>query len=281
MKFDRKIGNSTSFEFLNKQQFSQYRASGITAMELSVDAEYYELLNVKNIAKDALHEGIDIWSFHLPYYHFRGAEIQKTDEVEQRFAVEFHSEWIKKAADAGFKYAVIHPSGEPLEKTARAEQIKAARNTIAELSLVAKENGMQLAVEDLPRTCLGNCSAELLELLKDAPDAGVCFDTNHLLKESIFDFIDAVKDKIITLHISDYDGIDERHWLPGEGIIDWNLLMDRLDLINYNGVLMYELNRNSTSTIERKHPLTPQEIAQNARELVDRKPLTKRGITLV
>lgn len=281
MNTNRFIGCSTPFEFLKQKYFAEYKAAGITAMELSVDAEYYELINIKSIAKEAVSEGVNTWSFHLPYYRLKGAEITKTNEEERQFAVNFHSEWIKKTADAGFKYAVIHPSGEPIYPKERGEQLKASRACIAELSLIAKENGMRLAVEVLPRTCLGNCSAELLDLLKDAPDAGVCFDTNHLLIEKTSNFIDAVSDKILTLHMSDYDGIDERHWLPGEGIIDWNDFMNRLDSINYTGVLMYEVNRNITSTIHREHPLTVAEIAQNAKELINRQPLTKRGIPLL
>jgi hypothetical protein len=27
---------------------------------------------------------------------------------------------------------------------------------------------------------------------------------------------------IISLHISDDDGIDERHWYPGNGVLSWN-----------------------------------------------------------
>ena len=42
---------------------------------------------------------------------------------------------------------------------------------------------------------------------------------NHLLGESHTDFMKALKHNIITTHLSDYDGVDERHWLPGEGIV--------------------------------------------------------------
>ena len=281
MKTDWIIGCSTPFQYLNRQYFSQYRAAGITAMELSVDAEYYELLNIQKIAKEAAAEGIDTWSFHLPYYMLKGSEITETNEKDRRFSVNFHSEWIKKAADAGFQYAVIHPSGEPIAEADRAAFMKASRASIAELSAIAKENGMRLAVEALPRTCLGNCSAELLELVKDAPDAGICFDVNHIITEPVCDIMDALSHRIVTLHISDFDGIDERHWLPGEGIIDWSAFLGKLDAMNYNGPLMYEINRDSTPTIQREHPLTPDEIAQNAKELIAGQTLTKRGTVLV
>ncbi len=250
-------------------------------MELSVDAEFYGLLDLASIAKEARAEGIDLWSFHLPYYDLVGSCIAVEDESERRYAVQYQSEWIKRAAQQGFRYAVIHPSYEPIDPSERAAKKIASTASIAELALVAKENGMTLAVEDLPRSCLGNCSGELLELLSGAPDAAVCFDTNHLLSEDPLHFLDAVGERLATVHVSDYDFINERHWLPGEGKIDWNALLDKLDEIGYRGVFMYELNLGSPDTIVRDHVLTPAEIRQNADELMNRSPLTKRGRILV
>ena len=40
MNTNRIVGCSTPFEFLKQKYFAEYKAAGITAMELSVDAEY-------------------------------------------------------------------------------------------------------------------------------------------------------------------------------------------------------------------------------------------------
>ncbi len=281
MKNERIIGCSTPVMYLNREHFARYRACGIGAMELSVDAQFYEILDIPRIAKEAAAEDVMTWSFHLPYYLLRGSDISEFREEERRFAVSFQSEWIKKAADAGFRYTVVHPSREPFAPEEREERKKASAASIAELSVIAKDCGMRLAVEVLPRNCLGNCSGELLWLLKDAPDAGVCFDTNHLLSEDPLDFLNAVGGRLMTLHLSDCDGVDERHWLPGEGILNWTALMNKLDEAGYEGVLMYEVNLNPNPTILREHLLTPEELRQNADELILRQPLTKRGVPQV
>ena len=83
------------------------------------------------------------------------------------------------------------------------------------------------------------------------------------------------------MHLSDYDYIDERHWLPGEGKINWKELISGLESVNYNGPLMYEINRGSTPTILRDNPVSPSEFAINASQLINGLPLTKRGKTLV
>jgi sugar phosphate isomerase/epimerase len=47
-------------------------------------------------------------------------------------------------------------------------------------------------------------------------------------------------DMLMTLHLSDYDGVDEKHWLPGRGVIDWKTFMEALRNIDYVGPLNYE-----------------------------------------
>ena len=73
---------------------------------------------------------------------------------------------------------------------------------------------------------------------------------NHLLQETSEEFIVRVGSRITTLHISDYDGIDERHWLPGveKGVINWNNVVDSLVSIGYEGPFMFE----SAGTFEEK-----------------------------
>lgn len=45
-----------------------------------------------------------------------------------------------------------------------------------------------------------------------------------------------------TLHVSDYDGIDEKHWLPGQGIVNWPEVIQALIETGYDGPFMMEVN---------------------------------------
>ena len=138
------------------------------------------------------------------------------------------------------------------------------------LADVAVKNGAVLAVEDLPRTCLGNCSAEILELTRGHDALKVCFDTNHLLGgEDPAAFVRAVGHKLVTLHVSDYDFIDERHWLPGEGDIDWNSIVEALRDVDYQGVFMYEISPKCPKTILRDRDLSCEDFVRNAREILN------------
>ena len=71
---------------------------------------------------------------------------------------------------------------------------------------------------------------------------------------------------MITVHVSDRDGINERHWVPGEGIVDWPELMQAFAEIGYRGSWIYELDRLATPTIDRP-PLAFSDLVQNAKTL--------------
>ena len=70
---------------------------------------------------------------------------------------------------------------------------------------------------------------------------GICFDTNHMLNENSEDFIRAAGSRIRTIHVADYDRVNERHWMPGRGVNDWNAIISALIETGYRGAFMYEV----------------------------------------
>ena len=264
----RATGISTSFDYLNRETFREYNKAGVTAFELRVQLNHHDLIDLGEISKAAREEGVDTWSFHLPFYPFEVINPASLDASVRKNTVERLSALIKKAASHGFKHAVIHPSGEPISDTDRAASVEYAKESLYSLACAASESGIVLAVEDLPRTCLGNCSRELLELISVHPDLRVCFDVNHLLFEPHAEFLKVLGGKIATVHISDYDFVNERHWLPLEGNIDWAELMKGLDDIGYNGVFMYEVPRTAAN-ITREAPLVPADYVNNHNKLLE------------
>ena len=71
----------------------------------------------------------------------------------------------------------------------------------------------------------------------------ICFDVNHLLGDTHEAFLNALAPHIATTHLSDYDGIDERHWLPGEGIVPWKDIFVGLMQNGYRGPFLFELKQ--------------------------------------
>ena len=144
----------------------------------------------------------------------------------------------------GGKTLVVHSSPYFDDLSERPQRLARCAESIAEIADYCRGLGISVAVELLAGTRLGNTGQELLSLLEavDRPNVGVCLDVNHVFPAD--DLIPAVRllgTHIITLHISDYDGIEEKHWLPTQGVIDWAGLVRALREVGYSGPFMYEM----------------------------------------
>ncbi len=260
----RMIGVSTKLEGLTRENFAAYRQNGIGAVEVSVSDTHYDVLDLKQVTKDLRAEELLPWSFHMRFWPFEVYNVALLNAAERNAAVEYQATWLCRAAAEGYRYAVIHPSGEPIADEDRAQTMRVAQDSLFRLAEVAQKEGIVVAVENLPRTCLAKNSEELLRLLSVHPHLRACFDTNHLLQEDPLAFIEALKDHIVTLHVSDYDFINERHWLPGDGLLDWKAVMKKLDEIGYNGVFMYETGKTKQKADGEERILTPADYRANA-----------------
>ena len=209
--------------------------------------------------------GVKIWSMHLPFGSFTVLDLSNPALAEH--TVEYYAELIKKGAEIGVDKFVLHPSGEPIKDEERRLRMETAKASLGALAKIAAKHGAVICVENLPRTCLGKNSEEIAELVSAHPALRVCFDTNHLLSEDPAEFVRKIGDKIATIHVSDYDFVNERHWLPGEGKIDWQAILAALCEINYSGVWMYEIELRCPKTILRDRAFVYEDFSKNAKEL--------------
>ena len=270
-----RIGLSSCAFALKEENFQQLRESGVDAIEISMKLDSHLALNCREVADLAKKYGITLWSYHLPFSPFREIDISSRDREVRQHTLELWAELMKKATDVGIDKFVVHPSGEPILDEEREERLQHSMESLDHLARLAHRQGAVIAVEDLPRTCLGNTAEDILRLISVNDKLRVCFDTNHLLKDDNVNFIEKIGNKIITLHVSDYDFTDEKHWLPGEGLNDWNAIYSALQKVNYGGVWMYELGRKIPKTMPRSRDLNFEDYVRNAHEIFEGKTLTR------
>lgn len=251
------VGTSTAlFTHFSDEELQACAKAGITHIELGIAGAwpgtadgYAALAERANAIKAA---GLQLWSVHLPFgtkWDFTSSDAALRNEVIRIF-----TETLQHAARAGAGRAVIHPSWEPIAVEQRAGAFQRSKEALHQLADVAAANGITLAVECLPRTCLGNSSAEILGLLEGSSTLQVCMDANHLLTEKTEDFIRQVGSRIVTVHMSDYDMVNERHWLPGKGINNWSAIIGELAKSGYRGPFLYEVTQKSAG------PVTAQDL---------------------
>jgi len=151
---------------------------------------------------------------------------------------------VDTAVQLGAPMVVVHASSEPILPGERADRLRRAQAAFQDVGTRCRKLGVQVAIELLPRSCLGNSVEELLILLDGLPEEafGVCLDTNHLMDRAadLPRAVGALDGKLLTLHMSDYDGVDEQHQMPGQGVLDWQAFMHALGETGYSGPYNYE-----------------------------------------
>lgn len=268
-----KIGLSSCTKEHSFELFESFAKSGIELIEISRSSiEDAGKIDFSLLEEWSRKTGVQIWSFHLPFIPFSQIDLSKPELAE--YSIEVCKSFIDKATKIGIKNFIVHASGEPIDDSDRKIRMETAKKSLCELATYADKFGATIAVEDLPRSCLGNCSSDILELMSAHEKLKACFDTNHLLSEDFSHFIHTVGDKIITTHISDYDYVNERHWMPGEGKVDWQGLLADLKEIGYDGPWLYEIDFHAPKTIIRERNFTCDDFVKNAREVFENKPIT-------
>lgn len=254
-----------------KETFDTCKKYGIDCVEFSSSyhdtmQKYRFLENAALYADQAAEAGVELWSFHLPFS--AQLDISSPIDEDRELTMSIHEKFIRACRVAGMKTVVLHPSSEPISQEERPSRLKRSRGNIMILAELCEQLSLNLAVENLPRTCLCNQSDEMLELLTGTHTT-VCFDTNHSLLEKNEVFLRNIIDgglKVSTLHISDYDFVDERHWLPGVGVGNWRAVIALLENADYSGPLLYEVSEKR----EGAHPISMEALAENQRKLASK-----------
>jgi sugar phosphate isomerase/epimerase len=142
-------------------------------------------------------------------------------------------EEIKRALEIAefipFRYLVQHMgvSGEEFDM----HKVDAAFSAIEQLSLFARQRGVEILLENIPNDLSSAARLQLFQELTHV-DLNYCFDTGHAnLGNGVEAEFNAMKDRIRSTHVHDNNGKEDNHLLPlnGEGgTIDWKNTMNLL-----------------------------------------------------
>lgn len=185
--------------------------------------------------------GVKVRSFHLPFAEpFKPASL---DKEERKWALETTKQLIEYMLPCGIEYVILH-GGVNVNPEKTQEQLDVFIKYIQELCDFCLPYKITVAVETLKPVRIGNGVKEHLYIMNkvNRTNVGICFDCNHFIGEDPIDFLKEAGRYVVTTHLSDYDAIDEKHWYPGRGVIDWKLLVKSLDDCGYNGPFVFEVN---------------------------------------
>lgn len=226
-----------------RRRAEQIAQSGIVSLEYFTTVPMLAL-GMDNPMLDmvrGLRDDQEVWSVHAPFGN--GLDLASPDENTRVQSVKDTVSAAKLAGELGARVLTVHPGLELPNMEPRSIRLQASGRSMAEIADVCAGIGVRVAVEILPRKCIGNSLDELFTILEaaDRPNIGVCLDSNHTFPASALpDVVRKLGSKLATLHISDDDNVDERHWLPMKGVIEWPAFIRTLIEIGYSGPFMYE-----------------------------------------
>ena len=278
-RYNWKIGISVHFDEPFDENVDAVCAAGFDAIDFDLciywtnrerEIELYKHLEkgLEKVQKSGLYFNAVHVSFGPNW------DISKLDENERIKVVERVKEIFNRCNPYKPYTYVIHGSYGTITPENRPAKIEQLRRSLSELRACTDSH---IALETLPRHALGNTADEIISIVDATPGIDVCVDTNHFLQEKTEDAIRKIGRRIRTTHISDHDYIDEKHWMPGEGKIDWQAVIKSLEDADYDGVWTYELGLNATKTISRPRPFTYDDFIKNARELFNKEKITVIG----
>jgi sugar phosphate isomerase/epimerase len=197
---------------------------GVTAIEIGVDfPDYFDHRNSSELQKlmDKLSStGVRVHSIHSPFGP--QYDISSLDDSVHERGVDALIDSIELAGLIGAGRVITHASDVlPDAPNGRFER---ARGVLREMSFVAEESDIRLALENLPPGYLGHTPEEIFALIEGASIKSicVCFDSGHANLSGHFgEYAEKLLPYAVTTHIHDNDGTEDQHRFPGEGNIDW------------------------------------------------------------
>lgn len=216
-----------------KERIRLIKEAGFDSTMVWWGNETFEECKKENVLETVEKEGLILENIHVPYE--KSNALWSTDKLVRRECVNQHTQWLKDCYDYNIPMMVMHVSKGTELKSVSDEGLA----SIKEIINVAEAYGVMVAIENTRKDSfiefiLSNIESKYL---------GLCFDTSHagLYSSKVTHLIESFGDRIVATHISDNDGIDDCHWPPHQGVIDWNSVITELSSTNYKGYISLEI----------------------------------------
>ena len=119
----------------------------------------------------------------------------------------------------------------------------------------SEELGLNIALENLPAKYYFFMSKaeDFVKFYRETNlPVGIVMDLGHAnLEGQIEPFFNMLADKIIHIHASDNDGVEDQHLGIGQGKIDWNWFAQTIKKLGYDKTVILESTTNITESLQK------------------------------
>lgn len=193
-------------------------------------------INKENMPDMVRDSGLVLENTHIPYDDCDN--LWSEHKATRDAIVTKYTGWINDCAKYGIPIMVMHIT-DSLRLPSPHQTGKYGLESINRLIRVGEDLGVTLALENTGRE--DYIYFVLSELQSNY--LGFCYDSSHnrIYGQNKLELLNKTSRRLVTTHLSDNDGNKDRHWLPGEGIIDWPGLTRIFSQIQYDKYLTLEV----------------------------------------
>ena len=230
--------NGVSFD----QVIAEVAAAGFTQCELFDTKDMADDRTAGERRRILNRHGVWVRTIHSDL----GVNLAALDDDERARAVASVESCFEPLAELGGFAVIVHPTGRNANVDAELHT-GAFRRSLDSLTATADGLGIRLACENLQHKGQTRplCRMEdLRRVIDDYPSTvGICLDTGHANNNGL-DPADEARiagERLIALHLQDTDAIEDRHWPPGLGNINWRRVAAALVEIGFDGAWTFEV----------------------------------------
>ncbi len=167
---------------------------------------------------------------HLPFENTNNLWSESSEERNNH--VNMIKRWLYECRDSGVNTTVLHVT-EGKEKNF---DYSLVYDSFSKIIKEAEKTGIKVAVEN---TQMLNYTEFILKEI-DSPNLGFCYDSSHdfVNGSSFGEILDRWQNKLIAVHLSDNDGLCDRHWIPGKGHVKWDRIISVIKNTNIKSYSM-------------------------------------------
>ena len=228
---------------------SLIRESGFDTIEVCsspTHLDFHDQSAVKRAAERIKELHLEAYSFHAPFAPH--IDISSGDNDRRNASISEIFSAAEAAALLNVHYFVIHPGPEnpaPVQTEDRLPRIQHVIDSLDQIAKRCRELGTTCVLENkLPHLIFGNTS-EILWILDGLKglEVGVCLDTGHasLNRGEMTDLVQKLSGRLKMIHAHDNRGFADDHLPPGEGVIDWQKLLNSLVETEFHGAFILEM----------------------------------------
>lgn len=192
---------------------------------------------------------------HLPFENINN--LWSENITERNNQINIVKKWLNECKDIGVETVVIHA----VQGSNKIFDYSYGYDSFKKIITEAESIDINVAIEN---TQMFHYTEFILKET-ESPNAGFCYDSSHDFVNggSMGEILDKWKNKLMAVHLSDNDGICDRHWIPGKGHVSWKKIINIIEQTNIKSFSM------ETYPYEEEKDMKPSEFLEKAKSCLE------------